>query len=399
MIDRVLPPVEGDPESVRALARALRAGAARLAQVNAVLTGIKAGASWDSPAGEAFEAAVHRSPPVVDALVDRYAGAALALLTFADALEAAQHHALVASGRHSDALVDLRGLEEQAVAVQADPAAAEAVRRRQGEAMGRVMEAARLHARARDDFRDADRHLARRLRALADDVLDDPWHYSALATADEAAQELAAMPPAARRTSVTAALGAAADVVGAVSQVGLLVLYGEGNWKQVGVNVGARSLGAGARALRAGGLAGSRVTSDLADGGRVHVGDQLSTRQRLAAGARDELHRAQPGLARALDPRVGPSRMVVPLTALPPMPSTTHLPWGHKVQVWRAHGVAAARRRADEAFLDDWRAVTAGGAGAQRMFAAGVTLERSVPRVKDAAAAASDAGDAPVSGR
>ncbi|MFW5471073.1 hypothetical protein ACOCJ4_13630 [Knoellia sp. CPCC 206435] len=388
MTDRVLPPVEGDPESVRALAHSLRSGAGRLAQVNGVLTGIRAGASWDSPAGEVFEAAVHGSPPVVDALIDRYAGAALALTTFADALELAQRHALAASGRHSDALEDLRRLEDQAVAVQADPVAADAVRRRQGEVMEQALDAERAHARARDDFRDADRHLARRLRALADDILDDPWHYSALAAADEGAQELAAMPPAARRTSVTAALGAAADVLGTAGQVGLLVLYGEGSWKQVGVDAGVRALGVGARGLKAGAVASSRATSDLDGRTRGHVGEELSTPRRLGTGVRDELHRARPNLARTLDPSGGPSRMVVPLPALEPMRSTKNLTSGQKAQVWRAHTMATARRRADEAFLDDWRAATAGGAGAQRMFVAGVTLERTLPKVKEAATAA-----------
>jgi hypothetical protein len=397
--DRVLPPVEGDPESVRALAAGLRSGAARLAQVNGVLTGIKAGASWDSPAGEAFEAAVHRSPPVVDALIDRYAGAALALMTFADALEVAQQQARASSESHRDASLELRALEELAVTARTDPVAAEAVRRRQGEAMGRAMQAERRHARAWDEFRTADRLLARRLRALADDILDDPWHYSVLATADEGAQELAAMPPAARRTSVTAALGATADVVGAGSRVALLVLYGEGSWKQVGVDAGVRALGVGARGLKAGAVAGSRPTSDLDGRTRAHLGEELSPRQRLGTGVRDELHRTRPSLARTLDPSGGPSRMVVPLAALEPMRSTKNLTPGEKAQVWRAHTTAIARRRADEAFLDDWRAATAGGAGAQRMFVAGVTLERTLPKVRDAASDTGGTGDAPVSGR
>ena len=191
MTARVLAPVEGDPESVRVLAATLRAGAARLAQVNGVLTGLKAGASWDSPAGEVFEAAVHRSPPVIDALIDRYAGAALALVTFADALEPAQRRAQAASESHEAALIDLRRLEEAAVTAQADPVMAEAVRRRQGEAMERAVEAGHRHARAHDEAREANRHLARCLRALADDILDDPWHYSAFAAAAEASQELA----------------------------------------------------------------------------------------------------------------------------------------------------------------------------------------------------------------
>ncbi|KGN41784.1 putative T7SS-secreted protein [Knoellia aerolata] len=398
MTGRVLAPVEGDPACVRELARALRSGAGRLAQVNGVLTRIKAGASWDSPAGEVFEAAVQQSPPVVDALIDRYAGAALALMTFADSLEAVQHRARAASESHQDALHEYRMLEELAVTVTADPVAAEAVRRRQGETMGRVMEAERRHARAWEDFRDADRYLARRLLALADDVLDDSWHYSAFARAEGFAEELAAVPPALRRTSVTAALGTVADVVGTASQVGLLVLYGEGSWKQVGINAGARTLGLGAHGLKGGALAGSRATSSLADARRGYVGESLTARERVVIGTRDELHRVHPRLARTLDGAVPPSRMVVPLDPLPVMPATTNLPLGRKAQVWRAQAGALARRRVDEAFLDDWRAATAGGAGARRMFVAGVTLEHAVPPARSAAAAAVTDGEPERSG-
>lgn len=384
MTGRVLAPVEGDPEAVRGLARALRSGADRLAQVNGVLTGIKAGASWDSPAGEVFEAAVQQSPPVIDALIDRYAGAALALMTFADALETVQRQARASSEDHRSAWDDLRVLEELAVLARADPVAAEAVRRRQGEAMGRVMEAERAHARAWDDFRTADRHLARRLRALADDILDDAWHYSVFATGDRFGEELAAVPPALRRTSGTAVIGAAADAVGTASQVGLLVLYGEGSWKQLGVNTGARALGFGAQGIRTGALAGSRATSGLADGRRGYVGDELSTGQRFLVGTRDEIHRAQPRLARALDRPHPPSRLVVPRSPLPVMRATTDLPLGRKAQVWRAQAAAVVRRRADEAFLDDWRAATAGGRNAQVMFTAGTTLQHAVPRARSA---------------
>jgi hypothetical protein len=306
-------------------------------------------------------------------------------MTFADALETVQRQARASSEDHRSAWADLRVLEELAVAAQADPVAADGIRRRQGEAMGRVTEAERAHVRARDDFRTADRHLARRLRVLADDVLDDAWHYSAFAAGDRFGEELAAVPPVLRRTSVTAVLGARADAVGTASQVGLLVLYGEGSWKQVGVNAGTRVLGFGAKGLRTGALAGSRPTSSLADGRRGHVGDQLSPGQRFLIGSRDELHRTQPRLARALDISVPPSRMVVPLSPLPAMRATKDLPLGRKAQVWRAHATVVVRRRADEAFLDDWRAVTAGGAGAQRMFVAGVTLERAVPQARTAA--------------
>src|SRR5688572_10921170 len=60
-VDRVLPPVEGSDEAVRALAATLTSGAARLSSIAAVLAGIRGGASWESPAGEAFGAAVRSS--------------------------------------------------------------------------------------------------------------------------------------------------------------------------------------------------------------------------------------------------------------------------------------------------------------------------------------------------
>lgn len=387
MIGRVLQPIEGDPDSVRALAATLTSGAARLASVNSVLVGIKAGASWDSPAGELFEAAVRESPPVIDALIDRYAGAAAALRSFAASLEEAQALARSASAARHEAHDEHRRLEECAVAAQADPVTSEQVRRRQGEAMARMMAAEQQHDRAWDAFTRADRHLAARLRTLADDILDDPWHYTAFAKADEMSQELSAIPPVARRASFVGVLAATGDAAGLASQVGLLMIYGEGSWKQLGINTGARVAGVGARGLRTGALAGSAPATRLSDGRRIQVGEKLSTTRRFVIGTREAIPSANPVLGRVLrgDGAIGSSRMAVPLDRLPAMPPTAGLPIAAKVQVWRARGVAAARRQAETAVLDDWRAATAGGRNAQMMFAAGSTLERVVPKAQAAA--------------
>lgn len=387
MIDRVLQPIEGDPDSVRALAATLTSGAARLSSVNAVLVGIKAGASWDSPAGELFEAAVQESPPVIDALIDRYAGAAAALRTFAAALEEAQAIADTASAARREAHDEHLRLEECAVAQQADPLTAEQLRHRLGDAVARMVAAEQRHRRAWDAFTLADQHLAARLRTLADDILDDPWHYTAFAKADEVSQELSVIPPVARKATFVGVLGATADVAGVVSQVGLLLIYGEGSWKRLGINAGAGVAGLGARGLRAGALAGSAPATRLADGRRIQVGEKLSTTRRFVIGTREVLASTSPRAGRGLrgDAAIGSSRLVVPLDRLPAMPATGGLPVAGKVQVWRSRAAAAARRQAEKVVLDDWRAATAGGRNAQAMFAAGSTLERAVPKAQSAA--------------
>lgn len=384
MIGQTLPPIEGNPEAVRTLSRTLRSAAGRLTSINAVLVDIKAGASWDSPAGELFEAAVQQSPPVLDALIDRYAGAAVALMTFSDELEHAQSRATAARVRYESSTREYLHLEDLLVSVMGTPEQA-GVEERQRFEMRALLSAEDDHSAAWGSFTRADRQLARQLRHLADDILDDSAFYSSLAMMDEFSQEVACIPPVSRRIPVLGALSTAGEVAAGVSGVALLALYGEGSWKKLGANTVLSASGLGARGLKAGSLAGSRATSRLADRQRGYVGEKLSAKERFFIGTREELHRQFPKLSKAIDPHAPNSRMVVPLGKVPTMDSTKGMSLKQKAQVWRAQGAAIARHSADKVFLDNWRAASAGGSGAQRMFVAGSTLETAVPLLEEGA--------------
>ncbi|MFC7488338.1 putative T7SS-secreted protein [Knoellia sp. CPCC 206453] len=381
MIGQTLAPIEGNPEAVRALSRTLRAAATKLTSMNAVLVGIKAGASWDSPSGELFEAAVRQSPPILDSLIDRYAGAAGALMTFSDELDPAQTRANAAISRHEGSTREYFRLEDVLASVMGTPEQA-VVEERQKHALQAMHSAQDDHTAAWKSFTAADQHLARQLRHLAHDILDDSAFYSVLAKMDEFSQELTYIPPVTRRFPLVSALATAGDLAGGVSGVSLLLLYGEGSWKQVGINVAASGTVMGAKGLKTGSLAASRPMSRLADGKRVYAGEQLSTKDRFFIGTREELHKKYPKLGSAVDPRVPESRMVIPLAKLESMLPTKGMPLGQKAKIWRAQAKSVSQRQVDKVFLDNWRAASAGGANAQKMFVAGSTLERAVPKLK-----------------
>ncbi|MEO7268650.1 MAG: putative T7SS-secreted protein [Knoellia sp.] len=384
MIGQTLAPIEGNAEAVRALSRTLRAAATKLTSMNAVLVGIKAGASWDSPAGELFEAAVRQSPPILDALIDRYAGTASALMAFSDELDPAQARANAAISRYEASTREYFRLEDLLASVMGTPDQVN-VEDRQRHALQAMRTAEDDHAAAWRSFTAADRHLARQLRHLAHDLLDDSAFYSVLAKMDEFSQEMSYIPPVTRRLPVLNVLGTAGDVAGGVSEAALVLIYGEGSWKQVSINAAARGTVMGAKGLKTGALAGSRSMSRLADGKRAYAGEHLATKDRLFIGTREELHKMYPKLGKALDGRVPQSRMVVPLAKVPPMLPTKGMPLREKAKIWRAQAKSVSQRQLDKVFLDDMRAASAGGANAQRMFVAGATLERAAPKLKEGA--------------
>lgn len=369
-IDRVLAPIEGDPESVRSLAAALTSGAARLSAIDSVLAGIRAGSSWESPAGAAFGSAVAASPPVLDALTDRYAGAAAALRAFVEVHERCQAQAQAASAMYAEHLQVHRGLEVQMDAAAGDAAELEVLRHVAGQVLARLREAEQAHARATSEFVEADRRLARRLRALADDVLDDSWHYTVVARAEEAATAMdagyawaaesfpGAGPVLGRVPGASQAMGATA-VVGGLSRATLALAYDEGSMRDVAVTA---ATAAGLHA--AGGLVkGSKVGATRRGIGRdavVSGKPSMTMGQRALAGAREQW---------AASPMSFGSK-VVRATPIPPT----------KVSgPWRARLRQAAQARVDASVVGQWRLASAGGSGAQTMFAAGVTLDKALP--------------------
>ncbi|PRY56096.1 hypothetical protein BCF74_12045 [Knoellia remsis] len=387
MIGQVLPQIEGDYTSAMAPADALSTGAARLSSINATLVGIKAGSSWESPAGEAFADAVRESPPLLDALIDRYRGAATAIRALADVLVETQVEARRAEELRSGAWFTYQSLEDRLVALAGQEPETSELSRLQIEQVDWMNRATERHRRAWDRFTEADERCAVALRRLADDILDDSATYTALAKMQNYSEEIASIPSVFRRGPV-AALTTTGDVMGTVSDAALLIFYSEGSWKKVGVNVAARAASYGAGRLTVGSQLGARPFSRVADQSRGYVGDrQLTFGYRVGASIREGVHTAYPKISKGLDPKYSPERMIVALTP-PAMPAFKGMSWGQKAAAAKTYAVTQARYQADKTFLDGWRAATAGGTTAQRMYVAGVTLERVEPKLTSAANAA-----------
>ncbi|KRE41071.1 hypothetical protein [Knoellia sp. Soil729] len=372
---RALAPIEGNADSVRRLAAALSGAAARLSAINDVLVTISSGASWQSPAGEVFEAAVRESPPLVDALIDRYAGSAGALRTFAEALDSAQRRAVAAGERYLDAWADHEALQVQLDAQLDDPVARADLERRQRDALARMHECERVHACAWEDFREADTVLARRLRSLSDDILADSWHYTAFARGDEAVASMEASFQVGRdhvpffdllATKVPGGSQAAAGTaaVGGVSRAALALFYDEGSVGDVAVGA-ATALGVrGGSALVKGSTAGAGRT--VTNGRRVITSaPTMTTVQRVRAGAREQWAQSQSAFGKKVDL----SRPDVPAKVSGALPL-------------RERARQLARDRLDRSQVGQFRLAAAGGAGAKRMFVAGATLEKALPRLR-----------------
>jgi hypothetical protein len=385
----VLAPLDGSPEGVLAVADALATGAARLDAVRSVLAGMRADAGWEGEAGRALGRSVGSVPPVLDAVVQRYAGAAAALRGFADVLADAQRVTTAAVRVAEEAEAAYAVLEDRAYALlsaggtEADPSVV-AVRRLQTEQLGRQQEAARLHAGALDRYREGDRTCAARLRALAEDSLVDPATYRALATASDlgaGAAELGALGLVVTPLKPVAAVGGA---VATAADAALLVGYGDGSWRELATSAVLTSLGFGGRALRAGATAGATTVDGRA------VGRAMSFPDRLRAGARTVAEEERTALAApwrstpALDDEAaglaalgsaGPAGLTVASGGARAGAGLSAAARARAVLA-AAPGRArqAAQARVDKAVLDDWRLATAGGADARRMYVGGASL-------------------------
>lgn len=394
MIHLSLVPLDGDPVAVRDLASKLTSGAGRLAEINAALASIKAGADWDSPAGEKFEVMVHESPPLLDGLIQRYATSAEVLRAFASDLETAQLQDSTARRRLADAVAEDRLLETLAAANTGNPEMTLQIQTQQREVADRVFEIRALHESATADFAEADLRLARRLRALADDSLEDSWHYRAVATVDETAASISSgisslgkvvpfgdvafgMVPGGSQVVVVTATATA------LSGAALRIIYGEGSWKQVAAN----SLGAvkvTGKTMQLAGVAGSNPVSKLVTRQRTYVGQKMSTTERLGQGARARLHESKPWLAKSLDPKGPLGRTHVPLTE-PKLGALKGLSAAEKAGRFGAYAKAKAVHTADVQFRDGFRAASAGGDNAKKLYVAGSVLEKAGPKLKSEA--------------
>lgn len=363
---RLLPVLDGHPDQLRTLANALMGGASRLSAVNTVLLGLRAGASWDSDSGRLFESGVQAPPPVIAAVVERYAGAAQALRTLADELEEAQREitGAIASHREAwrrhDALMDRRGLATA-------PLEQQDLERAMTAEIIVVNDAERRHAAAVQRHREADRRCARQLRALADDVLDDPTGYTWLVFSGKASRPVAlvgGMLPGPAKL-----VGVAGVAAGAVSEVGLLLFYDEGSWKQIGVNVLTSTVTTCGSVLVAG--SGIGATAVTQGGRRLFTRTaNPSTGFRIGAGARQTYDDWVLATRRKLGLKVP--------TTLPRVPARPRLP---DPSVMGKVGNLVVRK-ADEAFINSWELAMANGNGARAMFVAGITAQKAPAVVK-----------------
>lgn len=380
-MSRALLPLPGHPERLRMLADALAGGAARLSAVNTVLLGLRAGVRWDSPSGHAFEAAVQAPPPVIASVIERYAGASRALRTLADALEAAQGEVARATSAHDEAWRrhDVF-LARRDVAV--DPVERVDLERAMDSQVALVAEAERRHARAVEQHREADRACTRALRALARDALEDTTAYTAVVGAGTMSKPVTAI--GSLLPGRGKLVGVAGAATGTLSEVGLLVLWDEGSWKQVGTNALVAVGTAAGSVMVAGSALGVRVAVD--GGQRVFTKvANPSTGSRLVAGARTTFDDWVTGWRRRLGLHVPPAPpRIVPRPA--PKAPTLGQRMGH-----------GAQRAVDDAFLDGWRVASASGPRAQQMFVAGMTLKQG-PKVAKQAAAAHERLTAPPPG-
>lgn len=399
-----LAPLPGHPGAVRLLADRLLSTAQRLSTLAGVLSRLRAGATWDGPAGDAFGARLHEVVPVLDAVSVRLGGAVAPLRALADAMEREQvvvEGAVrdVADGEHAYAALEQR--VEGVMAAGAGEASPEVLvlRHLQEEQVALQQQARARHAAAAERFREVDGQVAAALRTLSVDGLADSLPYRVLAGVSTAGHDLASLGPVATVVPELRPVAAVADAAAVGADVALLVAYGEGDAGRLALAAGLTATGAVGGVLRAGATAGARRTAT----GAVSTA-RLTARERLAIGLVREA-RARRDALRATT-RVPPSRGTP--SALLGGPAPRSGVWGAgrtgggragaagaaatarvatAAREAASRGAALARRRADRAFLDDWRLATANGAQAQRMYTAGATLE-----VAAAGAARSGAG-------
>ena len=382
-----LPPLPGDPGAVRLLADRLTGTAQRLAALAGVLARLRDGATWDSPAGDAFGARLREVAPVLDAVAARLGGSAAPLRALADAMAEAQVVVSAAVLDLDEAEHAYAVLEDRAVALCAagrpdhDPDLL-LVRHLQVDQVEAQQVARARHAAAAERFREADARCAAVLRSLTVDGLADALPYRVLVGVSGAGHAVAALGQVATVVPELKPVVAVADAAAVAADATLLVAYGEGDGRQLATDDGLAATGTLGGVLRTGATLGARRTAD----GIVSTG-RLTAAQRVARGAVHEARARRDTLRASF--RVPPARGTASsLTGGPDLRSvagagfragltipamTAQLRSGARRA---AQGVnTAARQRVDRAFLDDWRLATANGPQAQRMYAAGATLE------------------------
>jgi hypothetical protein len=365
-VTRLLPVLAGRPEGLRVLAGSLMGGAARLSAVNTVLLGLRAGAHWQSDSGRLFEAAVQAPPPVIAAVIERYAGAAGAIRALAAELEECQEEVTAAlcshreGWRRHDVLLDRLGFAS-------DPGERACLERAIHDELVVIDAAQRRHAAAVERHTEADRRCARQLQALADDVLADPTGYTVLVTTKAVARPVAttgSLLPGPLRL-----VGVAGVSAGVGSVVGLLLLYGEGSWKQLGLNALTSVVTTAGSVLVAGSLVGGKVV--------LEAGQRVFTKSANPS----TLARVRSGVRSTRDDWISATRRRLGLPVAPTPPRVPDRPtFGGGSPLRKVANLA--QKKVDDAFVNNWQLATANGKGAQTMFVAGITTQKAPALLK-----------------
>lgn len=402
-----LPPLPGDPGAVRLLADRLAATAQRLSALAGVLARLREGATWEGPAGEAFGARLREVAPVLDAVAARLGGASGPLRALAEAMEEAQVVVSAAVLDLDEAEHAYAVLEERAVVLcgsgraEHDPDVL-VVRHLQIEQVEAQQLARGRHAAAAERFREADRRCAAVLRSLSVDGIADGLPYRVLAAVSSTGHDVATLAPVATVAPELTPVLAVADLAAVAADAALLVAYGEGDAGQLATAAGLTATGALGGALRTGATAGAQRTA----AGAVAT-TALTARQRVALGVVNEARARRDALRASFTAppaRGTPSSLIggPPPRSVPRLGSGTRLTMpavagrlGAEARRVSQRVEAAALRRVDRAFLDDWRLATANGPQAQRMYAAGTTLEVAATKTLKPRAADPEGGGNP----
>ena len=356
-------PIPGSPDVVEGLAAALRDEAQRVGSAQERLLALRHGSRWDSPAGRAFASEVAQLPPVLDAVAQRYAGAAAALRVFACAFRQAQQECSLAVTLRERGLLRrdryLAALEAAETSeLPHERAKVPGLQRLMVEAAGEVLEGERRWLAARKRFDEADHRCSRVLGRLVHDSLIDSLQYDTVKGAARLADSISAnaavvalIPPC---RPVASSVGATATATGFLLDGVIKVAYDEGGWSDLAEEAALDAAGFAAGALRTGALA--RGLSGRSQG-PVGFG---STGDRLRHGLRSEAHDSVPWRVHRAPKATPPNP---PPTGLPPG-STRPLSLRQRLQ-------ARARERALRPVRElrgDWASATRSGADARAML-------------------------------
>ncbi|TQJ50264.1 hypothetical protein [Phycicoccus sp. SLBN-51] len=365
------PPMPGSPDVVEGLAAGLRAEAQRVASAQERLLALRHGSRWDSPAGRAFAAEVAALPPVLDAVAQRYAGAAAALREFACVFREAQQECNLAITLRErgllrrDRYLEALGRAETSELPQ-EQARVPELQRLMVEAAGEVLDNERRWCAARKRFDEADRRCSRILGGLVHDSLTDSLRYDTVKGAARLSDSVsanatyAALVPTWRPVAV--AVGATATAGRFLLDGVVKVAYDEGEWSTLAEEASLDAVGFTTGALRTGALARGLSGRTQGPVGFSSAGDRL--RHGLAAEARDSVPwRVRPAPKATMPPNPPPNLLqgAAPGTA----PGAARpLPLRQRVR-------AAARERAMRpvrAVRADWASATRSGADARTML-------------------------------